>query len=325
MKPFESINKGYNSAFVAGEMSLGVVVPIEYYAVGTSPAMKQQLERAQLIEQLGFKAIWLRDIPLNVPAFGDVGQMYDPFTYLGYLAGQTSEIALGISSIALPLHHPVHVAKSAATIDQLSGGRMILGVASGDRPDEYPALGIDFESRGELFRESFSYIRAAQDDFPKLETEHFGNLNGSVDVLPKATTHKVPMLITGHSQQSVAWNAAHGDGWMYYLRNPQMQQNTISDWRAEVAKITDTDKPFMTAMYLALHPAPDFKPEPIQLGFRTGVNFLVEYLHILKDIGVNHVAINLRFNTMGMDNTLETLAEKVLPHFHLNKKEVHTS
>ena len=316
MSRFEAINKGYDSVFNTGELSFGLVVPIEYYPVGSSPTMRKGLANAQLAEKLGFKALWLRDIPLNVPSFGDVGQTYDPFAYLGYLAGQTSEIALGISSIALPLHHPVHVAKSAATIDQLSDGRMILGVASGDRPDEYPGLGIDFEHRGALFRESFAYIRAAQEHFPALNTEHYGILNGSVDVLPKASAHKIPMLLTGHSQQSLAWNAEHGDGWMYYLRHPKMQTHIISDWREQVYKHSNYDKPFMTAMYLALHPDPDFAPQPIQLGYHTGVNFLEAYLHVLKDIGVNHVAFNLRFNTMGMENTLELLSERILPHFH---------
>ncbi|NNC82557.1 MAG: TIGR03571 family LLM class oxidoreductase, partial [Flavobacteriales bacterium] len=234
MNGFQSINKGYNSVFRPNEMSLGLVVPIEYYPVAKLPTMGDHLQKVQLAEKLGFKAIWLRDIPLNVPAFGDVGQMYDPLTYLAYMAGQTSEIALGVASIALPLHHPVHIAKQAATVDQLSDGRLILGVASGDRPDEYPAMGIDFESRGERFREAFQYVRAAGEDFPTLETTHFGNLDGTVDVLPKPIGKKIPMLLTGHSRQSIDWNAAHGDGWMYYLRNPKMQANTIADWREKV-------------------------------------------------------------------------------------------
>ena len=324
MKPFESINKGYNSVFVSGELSLGVALPAVYNPAGTLPNMSQQLERAKLIEQLGFKALWVRDIPLNVPAFGAVGQMYDPFTYLGYLAGQTSDIALGTASIALPLHHPLHVAKSAATIDQLSGGRMILGVASGDRPDEYPAMGFDFENRGELFQESFSYIRSAQESFPSLETKNFGVLDGKVDVLPKGQSHKIPMLITGHSRQSAEWNAAHGDGWMYYLRNPQYSQSTITDWRNLVAKHAAHDKPFMQAMYIILDANPDFKPQPIQLGFKTGVNFLNEFLQILKEVGVNHIAFNLRFNMMDMDTTLQILAEKVLPNFHTSQKATST-
>ncbi|TXF89045.1 LLM class oxidoreductase [Neolewinella aurantiaca] len=317
MKPFESINQGFNSVFVPGELSLGVVVPIEHYAVGTAPDMTDHLERVKLVEDLGFKAVWTRDIPLNVPGFGDVGQTFDPFTYLGFLAGQTDKIALGVSSIALPLHHPVHVAKAASTVDRLSGGRLILGVASGDRPDEYPAMGINFENRGELFREAFAYVRAAQEEFPALETRNFGALNGRVDVLPKAAGHKLPMLITGHSRQNLAWNAENGDGWMYYLRDPAMQKNTITEWRDLVSRYATHDKPFMQAMYVILHPDPDFKPQPIQLGFRTGLHFLNEFLQLLKEAGVNHLAINLRFETNGIERTLTKLAEYVLPEFHL--------
>ena len=207
MKKFESINNAYNSVFQLGQLSLGVVIPIENYAQNRIPTMKEHLQRVQLIEQLGFKALWVRDVPLDVPAFGDVGQTYDPFTYLGYLAGQTSTIALGAASIALPLHHPVHIAKSAATIDRLSDGRLLLGIASGDRPNEYPAMGIDFEKRGELFRESFGYIRKAQESFPTYTSNNYGNLSGQVDILPKATGRKIPLLLTGYSRQSLEWNA----------------------------------------------------------------------------------------------------------------------
>jgi len=122
MKEFEPINTAYNSVFKANELSIGIIIPIENYAQSRIPSMQHHLERVQLIEQLGFKALWVRD-----------GQTFDPFTYLGYLAGQTTKIALCTGSIALPLHHPVHVAKSAATIDQLSNGRLILGVASQSR------------------------------------------------------------------------------------------------------------------------------------------------------------------------------------------------
>lgn len=319
MKPFESINRGYNSVFVPGQLSIGITIPIEHYAVGTAPGMADGLARVKLVEKLGFKALWLRDIPLNVPAFGDVGQTYDPFTYLGYLAGQTSEIALGAASIALPLHHPLHVAKSAATIDRLSGGRMILGVASGDRPNEYPAMGIDFDQRGELFRESFSYLRAAQEDFPTLATEHFGTLDGNVDVLPKATGQKLPLLVTGNSRQSSEWIAGNSDGWIYYLRDPSKHKDVITGWRERVEQYSVHDKPFMQAMYVVLDPDPGAMPRPIQLGFRTGVRFLNQFLHLLQDAGVNHVALNLRFNTMDMEKTLEILAENVLPNFHLTQ------
>ena len=316
MKDFETINKAYNSVFKPNQLSVGIVVPIENYAQSPVPTMKHHLARVQLIERLGFKALWLRDVPFNVPTFGDAGQTFDPFTYLGYLAGQITDIALGVASIALPLHYPVHVAKSAATVDRLSEGRLILGVASGDRYEEYPAMGIDYENRGELFREAFAYIRKAQEKFPILESKHYGNSPGHIDVLPKATAHKIPLLITGSSRQTLDWNAQNADGWMSYPRELYLQQDTITQWRDLVAKTQNYDKPFMQPLYVDIQKDDDFKPQPIHLGFRIGVNYLTDYLHRIEDIGVNHVALNLRFNSMDMDRTLEHLAKKVLPHFH---------
>ena len=319
MKDFEPINNAYNSVFQPNELSVGVVVPIENYDQGLMPTMEHHLERVELLEELGFKALWIRDVPFNVPSFGDAGQMYDPFTYLGFLAAKTSKIALGVSSIALPLHQPVHVAKSAATIDQLSGGRLLLGVASGDRFDEYPAMGIAYENRGELFREAFDYIRKAQEDYPRLATKYYGQLQGHIDVLPKAANHKIPMLMTGFSQQSLEWNAEHADGWMYYPRDPRQQKYRIEEWREMVAESNEFNKPFMQPLYVDLQEDDNFAPQPIHLGFRTGVDYLISYLHHLKSIGVNHVSLNLRFNSNSMEGTLEKLAEKLLPQFQSSK------
>ena len=322
MKAFENINKAYNSVFKPNELSIGVVVPIERYATGPVPTMQDHLNRVKHVEDLGFKALWIRDIPFNVPNFGDAGQTYDPFTYLGFLAGQTSEIALGVSSIALPLHYPLNVAKSATSIDQLSGGRLLLGVASGDRFDEYPAMGIDYENRGELFRESFNYIRQVQSEFPNFETKNYGNLQGNIDMLPKPTTHKIPMLMTGSSRQSLEWNAQNADGWMNYPRDLYNQNNTIRQYRELVAETQDYDKPFMQPMYLDLMEDENAKPQPIQLGFRLGINHLTDYLDKLRSIGVNHLALNLRFNSMNMDATLEQIARNVLPEFQSKKVEI---
>ena len=278
--------------------------------------MQNHLERVELAEDLGFKAVWVRDVPMHVPTFGDAGQTYDPFTYLGYLAGRTSEIALGVSSIALPLHHPLHVAKSGATIDQLSKGRLIMGVASGDRYEEYPAMNIDYTKRGEIFREAFEYIQKAQLDFPLLESNSCGELNGNMDVLPKPFGAKIPMLITGHSQQSIEWIAEHGDGWMYYPRNLYIQKLNIEEWRGLISKNENVSKPFLQPLYVDLQPNDDFKPEGIHLGIRTGIHYLAEYLSELQSIGVNHVAINLRFNTNNIEKTMESLSKKLLDKFH---------
>ena len=312
---FESINKAYNQIFKVNHLSIGLIVPIETYANSSIPSMLNQLERIKLAENLGFSAVWLRDIPFNVPSFGDVGQIFDPFAYLGFLCAQTTKIALGVGSIILPLRHPAHIAKSAASIDVLSQGRLILGVASGDRAEEYPALNIDSHLRGEKFRESFEYISQVWKDFPIFEN-NFGTLNGTLDMLPKPLAKKVPMLITGSSQQSSDWLAKNGDGCITYPRNPELQKKFIDLCREKSKNIGVYNKPISQSLYIDLDDNFSLSPQPIHLGYRLNTKHLVEHLKSLEKIGVNHVAINLRFNQANIEKTLEKLARDVLPHFN---------
>lgn len=311
---FQPINRGYNSVFHPNRLSLGLVVPIEAYPRGPVPTMEHHIERVQLAEELGFSAVWLRDVPFNVPSFGDAGQTYDPFVYLGLLAGQTKRIALGVASIILPMRHPAHVAKAAATADVLSGGRLILGVASGDRPEEYPALNLPFSERGATFRESFDYIRHMGESSPAFDNA-FGRPNGGLDMLPKPTSGKLPLLITGGSQQDPEWIARHGDGWMTYPRNTAVQARIVRDWRARVEAVGSADKPMMQPLYVDLTEDPDTSPQPIHLGFRLGMNHLRAYLRSLEQIGMNHVALNLRFNQADIETTLKRLADDIRPDF----------
>ncbi len=311
---FQSINRGYDSVFRAGRMSLGLVVPLETYSMGPVPTMRHQKERIQLAEALGFSAIWLRDVPFNVPSFGDAGQVYDPFVYLGLLAGQTERIALGVASIVLPLRHPAHVAKAAASVDVLSNGRLILGVASGDRPDEYPALDYPFEDRGERFRESFEYIRRMSESAPTFANS-YGSPERGMDMLPKPTAAKIPLLVTGGSQQSPEWIAENGDGWMLYPRKPDVQAQIIRNWNARVEEAGRPAQPVMQSLYIDLADDPNATARPIHLGFGSGSTYLLDHLIALEGVGVGHVALNLRFNQANIEDTLNRLAEDVLPHF----------
>lgn len=309
---FQTLNRGYNRVFRAGELSVGLVVPIENYDPTPVPTMTRHVERAQLAERMGFASVWLRDVPFNVPSFGDAGQTFDPFVYLGLLAAKTETIALGVASIILPLRHPAHVAKAAATADVLSDGRLILGVASGDRPDEYPAHNIPFDDRGARFRDSFDYIRQMSQSWPNAANS-FGRTNGQMDMLPKPTAGKIPMLITGGSQQNPDWLAQNGDGWMLYPRAAALQANVIDDWRTRIQEAGRTNQPILEPLYIDLTDDPDSPPTPIHLGYRLGSNALIEYLRSRKEIGVNHVALNLRFNQADTEETMQRLADQVLP------------
>ena len=131
--------------FAPGRLTLGVFFPIEAFQ-RDEPTMRDQERLARRAEELGFAALWTRDVPLRDPNFGDIGQVYDPWVWLGWIAAQTRTIALATGSIILPLRHPLHTAKAAASVDQLTGGRLVLGVASGDRPVEFPAFGVDADA-----------------------------------------------------------------------------------------------------------------------------------------------------------------------------------
>ncbi len=313
-KSFPTLNRAYNAVFQPGRLSIGLVLPLERYAVSALPDMSGHIERAQMAEALGFSALWLRDVPFNVPSFGDVGQIYDPFVYLGALSGATQDIALGVASIILPLRHPAHVAKAAASADVLSGGRLLLGVASGDRPEEYPAMNMSFPDRGARFQDSFRYIRDMAQSFPTA-THDQGHLSGQIDMIPKPQAGRIPMLITGGSQQPPDWVAEHGDGWMTYPRDPMAQKRAVDDYRTRVAKAGGPPKPVMQSLYVDLLPQADAEPRPIHLGFASGSRFLLSYLREIEGLGINHVALNLRFSSRDIDTVLKQLSEDVLPGF----------
>ncbi|MEM7473005.1 MAG: LLM class oxidoreductase [Pseudomonadota bacterium] len=314
MQDFPQINRAYANAFKPSALTLGLVVPLEAHRNSPVPSLERHIERAQLADELGFAALWLRDVPFNVPSFGDAGQTFDPFVYLGALSGATKDIGLGVASVILPLRHPAHVAKQAASADVLSGGRLLLGVASGDRPEEYPAMNMEFESRGERFRDSFSYIREMAQDYPQAQTAQ-GTLNGGADMLPKPVGGRLPMLVTGGSRQDPDWVAQNSDGWITYPRDPVAQGRVVDDYRRRIAEAGGQNKPVMQSLYVDLQADPDAPPRPIHLGFSAGTTFLRRYLSEVQSLGINHVALNLRFNVADVEDTMKRIADDVMPEF----------
>jgi luciferase-type oxidoreductase len=305
-------HKGYSRMFQENKLTLGLFFPLESYK-GSIPEMniEKQIKLAKRAEELNFAALFVRDVPLHDPNFGDVGQIYDPWVFLGYLAAHTKNIALGTASIILTLRHPLHVAKAAASIDKLSGERLILGVATGDRPIEFPAFSVDPDLRGSLFQESIMVMKKAwKENFPAIQSSRVHYLMDG-DILPKPRLSDIPVFVTGHSSQSVEWIAKNGDGWLYYPRNLILQRELIKNWRS----LTDQFKPFSQSLYVDLTEDPNHAPIPIHLGFRIGRNPLIEFLESLKIAGVNHVIINLKYGQRPVEEVIEELGEEVVPHF----------
>jgi luciferase-type oxidoreductase len=307
-------NRGWQRVFQRGKLTLGIMFPIEAFE-RDQPTMHNQVVLAQFAEKSGFASLAFRDVPLKDPNFGDVGQIFDPWAYLGYMAAQTSEIALLTASIILPLRHPIHIAKAAASIDRLSNGRLLMGVATGDRVVEFPAFNVDFESRGAMFREEIELLKIYWSEYFPQVSSSFGHLKAA-DVIPKPVASHVPLLVTGHSQQDLGWIARNADGWISYPRNIEAQAQVVQRWRDSVeAELLGQYKPFTQSYFIDLADSPNEAATPIHLGHRLGRNALLMHLRASKRIGVDHLIFNVKYGKRAADEVLQELAEFVLPEF----------
>ncbi|BCH67979.1 MULTISPECIES: LLM class oxidoreductase [Rhizobium/Agrobacterium group] len=264
------------------------------------------------VDRSGFAAVWMRDVPVFDPNnFGDAGSVYDPFVNLGFLAGITQNVALGTAAVVLPLRHPMMVAKAAASVDRLSSGRLILGVASGDRPVEYPLLGLDFEGRGDAFRGAVSYMRDAwkNDGLPIGD----GRIEPFLDLLPKPLQAEIPMVIAGQGRQTPDWITANMQGRFVYPNGLDRLATQAREWSAARTALGLPRGAFISAFHLDLAGDPHEQPTPRRFGARTGRNAFRDHLHALEDAGVNHLALLLRPSRRPLKEVIDELASDVLP------------
>jgi probable F420-dependent oxidoreductase len=135
----------------------GVILP--NYGLDSNPDGIRRV--AELAEELGFDSVWATEhIIVGPEAVDPYGRVYAPLVTFGWIAGFTERIGLGTSIVLVPLHHPMHLAKEVATLQELSGGRFTLGVGMGWHKEEYDFMGIPFEGRGRRGDEAIRVMRA---------------------------------------------------------------------------------------------------------------------------------------------------------------------
>ncbi|WP_157055496.1 LLM class oxidoreductase [Achromobacter spanius] len=305
--------------FAPDKLTVGIFLPLRNYA-GDMKVLAGQADLVSQIDRQGFAAVWVRDVPLFDPSFGDAGQVFDPFTYLAYLAARTKHVALATGSAVISLRHPIDLAKAATTIDQLSGGRLVMGVASGDRPIEFPAYGLEHGDRAERFAHALSYMRQLMQAGLLAIDSPLGRFKGA-EFLPKPVAGAIPMMVTGSSGQSLAWIAEHADGWLTYPNathtptGPQHLAEKIRAWRDLIPG--GAFRPHMTNEWIDLVDDPDHPRTPLHGGYvlRTGRKGLMALLEAWQAAGVNHAALGIQFSQRPASEVLEELAADVLPHF----------
>ncbi|MCX5198529.1 LLM class F420-dependent oxidoreductase [Streptomyces sp. NBC_00249] len=208
--------------FPEGRLVYGMQLPIQsqstlYAEPWEAPAGAADLaEVARAADRAGFAYVATCDhvaIPRRLA--GPMSTVwYDPVATLAFLAGVTERVRL-LSHVAIVgLRHPLVTAKQYATLDHLSGGRLILGVGAGHVQEEFEVLGADFEGRGAVLDETLDALRAAlgPEEYPEFAGERFAFRD--LGQLPRPAQARIPFWVGGSSPAAVRRAAVRGDGWL---------------------------------------------------------------------------------------------------------------
>ena len=217
-------------------------------------------------EAAGFEAVYFTEHPMPGDDWLHTGghDALDPFVALAYVAASTTTIKLFTNLTVLPYRNPFLLAKSAATLDRASGGRVILGAGVGYQETEYEALGVPFEERNERFDESLALLRAAwSGQSVSYESPRFRA--GGNTAKPTPIQDPLPIWLGGNAKITLRRVAAHAQGWMplinprslgarrrsRHLETLEDLQQYLAELRAECEHIGRTDPIDIAYMVLA--------------------------------------------------------------------------
>ena len=173
-----------------------------------------------LAEELGYDSVWVMDHLFNngyIRERLDDKPYYHPMATLSHISALTSRVRLGTSVLVLPYHNPVELAKYAATLDQMSCGRVVLGVGVGAMTPEFEALGIPLNQRGSLTNESMDVMRELwSNEDPTYDSTRWSFSELKFSPKPRqavAGAPHVPMWVGGSSPGALRRAGRRGDGW----------------------------------------------------------------------------------------------------------------
>jgi probable F420-dependent oxidoreductase len=185
----------------------GVILP--NYGLDSNPdGIRRTVE---LAEELGFDSVWATEhIIVGLEAVDPYGRVYDPLVTLGWIAGWTERIGLGTSIVLVPLHHPMHLAKEVATLQELSGGRFTLGVGMGWHRHEFEFMGVEFKGRGRRADEAIRLMRALWSGERDFEGEYWSFRDATSEPHPSPQPE---IWVGGSSERAIRRALELGDAW----------------------------------------------------------------------------------------------------------------
>ena len=288
----------------------------EFFSATALAAVSQAAERA------GFYGVYVTEHPFPSDARLKAGvghHSLDPMVPLSVAAGATRRIRLCTYIYVLPYHNPFVAARAMASLDVVSGGRLVMGVGVGWMEEEFEALGVNFAERNELTDEAIRAIKAAwTQENVKMEGRHFRA--GGNTMLPQPVQKPHPPIYVGGNSRIAARRAGElGEGFMPFL-NPARYAATrhtaaietldqfakIVRYAQSVAKAAARPPLDIGGMLTSLGPwgQPDFD-----------VKKVVAEAHHLKELGVNVIYLGVGGATYkDQCEQLDRMGQEVLPH-----------
>jgi probable F420-dependent oxidoreductase len=283
-------------------MKFGVFLPVS----GRAASRKTLMEAARHAEALGYDSVWAADrlvMPWKIETTYPYSKeatfivppdrpFFDTLTCLAFLAGCTEKIQLGMSVMVLPYRHPLHWAKIAATIDQLSMGRLIMGVGVGWMKEEFAAMNAPFKERGKISDEQLLLLKQLWSD------EHI-TFHGSyyhIDDIafnPKPYQRpRVPIWVGGEGKHAQRRAGLYGDAWFpYFVRvTPQELAAGFDNVRAEAATAGRNPEEVQLACCLPVELTATDGP-PLENYLKGSVTQVVARLKEFIDVGVIHIGL----------------------------------
>jgi probable F420-dependent oxidoreductase len=298
-------------------MQLGICVP--HY--GRPIEVGRILDVVRHAEARGLDSVWVTD---HVIVPHDAGviyhdQMLDPLAMLPWLAGLTERIALGTSVVILPYRSPIPVAKLLASVDVLSGGRLIVGVAIGWLEGEFDALGVPFRERASRSDEALELMRALwTEERPALTTRRHRLADLQVSPMPLQKP-RPPLWIGGSSDGAFRRVARLGDGWHASSMTVDTyrlgRDSVLRHWK-EAGR--DGQPAWSLRIPILLDGVHRAAVDMSLLRGRhtlTGsIQQVTDELNAFQELGVEHVALEVSYTTYpAILETVDLLADRVRP------------
>jgi probable F420-dependent oxidoreductase len=208
-------------------MKFGVFLPVS----GRAASRQTLMEAAQRAEALGYDSVWSADriiIPWEIKTVYPYSKeatfivpperpFFDPLTCLAFLAGCTEKILLGMSVMVLPYRHPLYWAKIATTIDQLSTGRLIMGVGVGWMQEEFSAMNAPFKERGRVSDEQLQILdKIWRDEHITFEGKYYRFNDIAFSPKPYQKS-RIPIWVGGEGKLAQRRAGRYGDAWFPYF------------------------------------------------------------------------------------------------------------